>query len=159
MCTARIGARGSLGTIVIGIRHREVAHQPGRPQHPVGAELIGDAQRIGRRHPPPAHAGIDLHVHSQRHPRRGPQPCKSLHRGDGDVHPRHVRLFARHERPHHEHRDIAELVAQPARFLPCGDAQPLGARSQRRPPHRRGAVPVAVGLDDGPQLGRSGGGA
>ena len=132
-----------------------MAHQAAQPQPAdSGGELVRDRDGVRRRQSPPAHAGVELDVHGERRGGAGAQPVVRLARRDRDLDVMHLRLLAGNQRPHHQHRDVRQPLAQGDGLLMGRDAQPGGSRRERRGAHVCSAVAVAVGLDDGPQLGR-----
>ena len=119
-----------------------------------GAAATAAATRVGLvgvARAEPAHAGVELDVHARRAPRRGQRGDEALAPGD-DV---GAGARARRRAPRRVSAPITSSGAvdrrpRAARAASRGgrDGQPRRAAGQRRARGGRGAVPVAVGLDD-----------
>ena len=128
-----------LGEARVGIRRREVAHQADDARARRGE--LGEA--------PAAHARVELEMHGdvgRRDLGREAQLEPGLARGGDLGRPR------RAEQDDPRRRQGAPQLQGLAERC---DAERGCAGRERRPPHVHRAVPVAVGLDDGPELGAS----
>ena len=122
----------------IGLRRREVAHEPDHVAR--GGRKLGEA--------PAPHAGVDLQVHA--HALRD-----GVLRGGDELEPGDPGLahLALGHRPHDEDAGIPECGSQVERLGERRDAERRGTGFERSLRDVDGAVSVALGLDDGPQLG------
>ena len=114
-----------------------MAHQPD--------DLTGRRRQLGEA--PAAHARVELQVDADAFRDR------LVEDGQVEVGLARLRDVAARARPHDEDPHARELAAERKRLGDRGDAERQRAFAERRAGDVDGAVPVAVGLDDGPELG------
>ncbi len=115
-------------------------------------ERAADRERVRSRQPPATHAGVDLHVHLAAESARD-QPLARVRRRDADLETLRLRRTPGLERAEQEDRNRRpEGGAQRLTLVERRDADPGRSAGERRPRAALGPVPVAVGLDDGPEL-------
>ena len=111
------------------IGHREVAEQPFQSQARHRVDRFQQAKRLAPAHPVPPHAGVDLHMHSQRLAKRLRQPVRRLGHGRFANSQREVQLetsrqLCLHPFAHQQDRRTNPGVTQLRRLVEIADKQP-----------------------------------
>ncbi len=124
------------GEVRVAVGGREMRHEPD--------DVRGRLRQL--REPPASHPRVELEMD-------GDVGRDLAFAGDGQLEPRFARVGDPLRRPHHEDPRLGERAPQLERFVDRSDTEHRRARLERRPPDVDRAMPVAVRLDDSPELG------
>ena len=119
----------------VAVGGREVRHQPD--------DVRGRLRQLGE--PPASHPGVELEMD-------GDVRRDLAVAGDGQLEPRLARRGDLVGRPHDEDPRLGQRAPQLEPLVDRGDTEHGRAGLERRAPDVDRAVPVAVRLDDGPEL-------
>ena len=129
------------GEVRVRLRDSEVTHH--------AHDVMCRRRELGE--PPPPHARVELQVHAQplRHPTVG--------RHELEVRGARLTHLSIAHRAHDDDPGLVQRRTQVECLGECRDTQSRGTGVERRPGDVGRSVAVPLGLDDGPELGFSGG--